>query len=518
MCNGYAGGNLSVLWASLPENYPSCVPLIRDYLQNNLLLAISGNVVNYIAGENTVFGSKQCLVTTGVDGLCRWLNRTTPPEESLKQFNAPLNVRSVSSSADDDEFGRNDEQNSSLGFSESETLSIPVPDPAVARSWSSEANDSQGKSPNLRGDKSTVDLDPRLSDLDAPTAKLIMKPSDQNSSAADNNQEYLLNKSAEEHLVSSQTDSRVVRSIINARDLQFEENPKSSLGSGAFGVVYKGKAYMTDVAIKVLIQGSLMHEAKAQQSWDEDDDLDEGISASGRKPADKALAGLVHEASLMYQLRHPNIVMFLGVCLNPPALVTEYCAKGSLYNLLQSARVSSDKAKMLSWKRLLTMAVEASLGMHYLHRHNIEHRDLKSPNMLVDGHWNLRVADFGTSKFMLSEKQWSDSMHASNPLWLSPESLQEGVHGFKSDGEVVTLVQLALLTLECLIGQFGCINPTIIRHCHLDVMYVLRFHAALLYDIFHHTIAGVLSFLPPLIPELIVAIYSQVEMSPYIVY
>ena len=31
---------------------------------------------------------------------------------------------------------------------------------------------------------------------------------------------------------------------------------------------------------------------------------------------------------MMASLRHPSIVMYLGVCLDPPAVVTEYCARG----------------------------------------------------------------------------------------------------------------------------------------------------------------------------------------------
>lgn len=37
---------------------------------------------------------------------------------------------------------------------------------------------------------------------------------------------------------------------------------------------------------------------------------------------------LQHEASFLASLRHPNVTMFLGVCLTPPAVVTEYCAMG----------------------------------------------------------------------------------------------------------------------------------------------------------------------------------------------
>lgn len=32
---------------------------------------------------------------------------------------------------------------------------------------------------------------------------------------------------------------------------------------------------------------------------------------------------------MMASLRHPSIVMYLGVCLDPPAVVTEYCARGA---------------------------------------------------------------------------------------------------------------------------------------------------------------------------------------------
>ena len=40
----------------------------------------------------------------------------------------------------------------------------------------------------------------------------------------------------------------------------------------------------------------------------------------------------------MAVLRHPNIVMFLGACSQPPCMVTEYCARGSLLDILMRAR------------------------------------------------------------------------------------------------------------------------------------------------------------------------------------
>jgi len=47
------------------------------------------------------------------------------------------------------------------------------------------------------------------------------------------------------------------------------------------------------------------------------------------------------ETALLSEMRHPNIVMFIGACLRPPNLciVTEYMAKGSLREVLRDKSV-----------------------------------------------------------------------------------------------------------------------------------------------------------------------------------
>ena len=52
------------------------------------------------------------------------------------------------------------------------------------------------------------------------------------------------------------------------------------------------------------------------------------------------LTELQREAGLMATLRHPNVVMFLGVCTEPPCVVTEFCARGSMLDALQRAHKS----------------------------------------------------------------------------------------------------------------------------------------------------------------------------------
>lgn len=49
------------------------------------------------------------------------------------------------------------------------------------------------------------------------------------------------------------------------------------------------------------------------------------------------------------------VPQFMGLCQVPPAIVTEYCARGSLYSCLQAARANPAAAAELTWARRLSM-------------------------------------------------------------------------------------------------------------------------------------------------------------------
>jgi hypothetical protein len=58
---------------------------------------------------------------------------------------------------------------------------------------------------------------------------------------------------------------------------------------------------------------------------------------------------------MMASLRHPNIVAFMGVCTNPPAIITEYCERGSLTGLLQAAKALPERAAEMTWRFRIRM-------------------------------------------------------------------------------------------------------------------------------------------------------------------
>ena len=89
---------------------------------------------------------------------------------------------------------------------------------------------------------------------------------------------------------------------------------------------------------------------------------------------------------------------------------------------------------MLDERRRLSMAYDVAKGMNYLHKRNppIVHRDLKSPNLLVDKKYTVKVCDFGLSRLKANTFLSSKSA-AGTPEWMAPEVLRDEPSNEKSD-------------------------------------------------------------------------------------
>lgn len=162
------------------------------------------------------------------------------------------------------------------------------------------------------------------------------------------------------------------------------------------------------------------------------------------------LENLQKEAGILASVRHPRVVNFLGVCLDPPSVVTEFCSRGSLYDVIQQARQSPSIAETLNWCMRLRMMLDAARGMLYLHSGQppIIHLDLKSLNMLVDESWRVKICDFNLSKIVI-DNQLLSSTGPNKPMWLAPEVLQSPARAsMASDVYAFGMVMWEMMTWE----------------------------------------------------------------------
>ncbi|KAK9022885.1 hypothetical protein V6N11_003123 [Hibiscus sabdariffa] len=126
-------------------------------------------------------------------------------------------------------------------------------------------------------------------------------------------------------------------------------------------------------------------------------------------------------------------------------LIYEYIPNGSLGDSL-----SGKSGIRLDWNRRLKIALGAARGVAYLHElanPPIIHRDIKSPNILLDERLNAKVADFGLSKPMGdSEKSHVSTQVKGTMGYLDPEYYMTQQLTEKSDVYSFGVLMLEIVT------------------------------------------------------------------------
>ncbi|ELU18794.1 hypothetical protein CAPTEDRAFT_180115 [Capitella teleta] len=129
------------------------------------------------------------------------------------------------------------------------------------------------------------------------------------------------------------------------------------------------------------------------------------------------------ELKTMREINHENLNGFVGACVDPPniCIVTKYCSKGSLQDILENEDIKLDQNFKTS------LISDIIMGMEYLHRSPLKSNGrLKSTNCVVDGRWVLKITDWGLDS--LRERTYeTDNARYSALMWTSPELLREVV-------------------------------------------------------------------------------------------
>jgi len=135
---------------------------------------------------------------------------------------------------------------------------------------------------------------------------------------------------------------------------------------------------------------------------------------------------LLLELKKMKDLQHDHITRFMGACVECPnyCIVSEYCPKGSLEDILENEKIKLDKMMKYS---LLHDLVK---GMYFLHNSDIRsHGRLKTSNCVVDSRFVLKVTDFGLAELHAMEDTNLEDLESHayyrKKLWTAPELLRD---------------------------------------------------------------------------------------------
>jgi len=171
----------------------------------------------------------------------------------------------------------------------------------------------------------------------------------------------------------------------------------SPLGSGGFGSVYL-----------------------AEDTW-----IDKKVAIKVPHRQNLDFTELLREPRLLATLSHPNIVTVLTAEKQDDVffIVMEYVPGDTLEAVI-------DRDGTLDLARALDYTCQICNAMDHAHKHGVIHRDLRPGNVLVTEQGLIKVADFGTSRFL--EIAAHGTTVIGSPPYMAPEQFQ-GKAVFASD-------------------------------------------------------------------------------------
>ncbi|CAF4383135.1 unnamed protein product [Rotaria sp. Silwood2] len=159
-----------------------------------------------------------------------------------------------------------------------------------------------------------------------------------------------------------------------------------------------------------------------------ENDLFYAMKTITKKPGNKSKASILdNEVKLLTEVNHTNLIQLHEVLESSQKLylIVELCEGGELGGCIKKIGPLPEETV----KQIMSKLISA---LHYLHKMNIVHRDLKLENILLKNspknktdEFDIRVTDFGlSSKQSITSTDSLFNDYCGTPLYMAPEILE----------------------------------------------------------------------------------------------
>jgi len=179
-----------------------------------------------------------------------------------------------------------------------------------------------------------------------------------------------------------------------------------------------------------------------------------GSNIAVKKPKYQKISNIMdflQEIQVWHTLRHPNIVQFLGISLNHIADEITILMEKVSGNNLKDYIENNKSSYAISRKRYIISQIITVIK--FLHNCNppVVYRDLKPENILIDKNYNIKLTDFGLSKYFHGTQDDSYDMtgNTGTMRYMAPEVYFNKKYNLNVDVYSIGLIIYYIYTDEC---------------------------------------------------------------------
>ena len=160
------------------------------------------------------------------------------------------------------------------------------------------------------------------------------------------------------------------------------------------------------------------------------------------------IKNIENEANILSKFNCKNIVKYYDSYKDNKkfCILMEYCDGQNLKDFIDK---NKNKNELIEENILYNIIKQICIGIKEIHSKNIIHRDLKPENIFMNYNKEIKIGDFGISKYFGGNKVYTTTLNKAGSIYyIAPEIIRKGIYNEKSD----------MYSLGCIIYELFNLN------------------------------------------------------------